>query len=214
MNCGISTAEIAKDVRRLMGVANWYRRFLPNYAAITAPIYNLLRKGVKFEWSEQADAALTQIKTMLMSQPLLSNPDFTKPFIIQTDASDTGIGGVLVQGSGDDEHVVAYYSHKLNAAQRKYQTTERECLAVIVGIEKFRAYVEGVHFTVVTDHASLLWLQNLKDPGGRLGRWALRLQPYDFNLTHRPGRLMVVAEATPCHSHKLLTLGISACAIT
>lgn len=185
----------AKDVRRLMGMANWYRRFLPDYAAITAPIYNLLRKGVKFEWSAQADKAWQTIKDALMSQPLLTSPDYSKPFIIQTDASDTGIGGVLVQGTGEDERVVAYYSQKLNAAQKKYQTTERECLAVIVGIEKFRPYVEGVHFTVVTDHASLLWLQNLKDPSGRLGRWALRLQPYDFTLVHRPGRLMVVADA-------------------
>lgn len=122
-------------------------------------------------------------------------PDYSKGFIIHTDASDLGIGGILVQGEGDEERVIAYMSQKLSSAERKYQTTERECLAVISAIEKFRAYVEGVKFTVVTDHASLLWLKNLKDPAGRLGRWALRLQAYDFNFVHRKGSQMVVADA-------------------
>lgn len=90
---------------------------------------------------------------------------------------------------------MAYMSQKLSSAQRKYQTTERECLAVLTAIEKFRPYIEGVHFSVITDHASLLWLQNLKDPSGRLGRWALRLQAYNFDLKHRKGKLMVVADA-------------------
>lgn len=184
-----------KDVRRLIGMANWYRRFIPSYATICAPLTDLLKKGRKFEWSERAQKALEDIKAALVSPPLLATPDFSKPFIIQTDASDCGIGGVLVQGTGEEERVIAYYSQKLSATQQKYQTTERECLAVIVGIEKFRAYIEGVHFTVVTDHASLQWLQNLKDPCGRLGRWALRLQPYNVTLVHRAGRLMVVADA-------------------
>lgn len=101
----------------------------------------------------------------------------------------------MVQGTGDQEKAVAYFSQKLSATQQKYQTTERECLAVIVGIEKLRPYIEGTHFTVVTDHASLQWLQNLKDPSGRLAKWALSLQPYDFTLVHSPGRLMAVADA-------------------
>lgn len=154
-----------------------------------------MKKNRKFEWTEKTQEAFEKIKAALVAPPVLATPDFSRPFIVQTDASDYGIGGVLVQGTGDNERVIAYYSQKLSATQQKYQTTERECMAVIVGIEKFRAFIEGVHFTVVTDHASLQWLQNLKDPGGRLGRWALRLQPYDFTLVHRPGRLMVVADA-------------------
>lgn len=184
-----------KEVRRLLGMAGWYRRFIPNFATISAPLSDILKKGRTFAWSDNAQRALEGIKAALVSPPVLATPDFSQPFIIQTDASDCGIGGVLVQGTGDDERVVAYYSQKLSATQQKYQTTERECLAVIVGIEKFRAYIEGVHFTVITDHASLQWLQNLKDPCGRLGRWALRLQPYNFTLVHRPGRMMVVADA-------------------
>lgn len=189
------TPTCVKDVRRVLGIAGWYRRFIRDFAMVSAPLSDLLKKGRKFEWTEAAADAFAKLKAALSSEPVLASPDYDKPFILQTDASDYGIGGVLVQGVGEEERAVAYYSQKLSAAQKKYQTTERECLAVIVGIEKFRAYIEGAHFTVVTDHASLQWLQHLKDPSGRLGRWALRLQPYNFTLVHRPGRLMVVADA-------------------
>lgn len=173
-----------------------YRRFIPDFANITAPITELLKKGrEKIEWNADAQQALGKIKTALTSAPVLANPGYSLPFIIQTDASDTGMGAILVQGEGDAEKVVAYWSRKLSAAQRKYQTTERECLAVISAVEKFRPYIEGAKFTVITDHASLVWLRNLKDPTGRLGRWALRLQPYDFTLIHRKGKFMVVADA-------------------
>lgn len=189
------TPKCVKDIRRLLGMAGWYRRFIPNFATISSPLSDLLKKGKGFAWTDAASEALDQIKSVLVSQPVLASPDYSKPFSIQTDASDCGIGGVLVQGEGNEERVIAYFSQKLSSTQQKYQTTERECLAVIAGIEKFRPYIEGAHFTVVTDHASLQWLQNLKDPSGRLGRWALRLQPYDFKLIHRPGRLMTVADA-------------------
>lgn len=123
-------------------------------------ISNLLKKGKQFVWTDAASEAFERIKSVLVSEPVLASPNYDQPFIIQTDASDTGIGGVLVQGTGESERAIAYFSQKLSASQRKYQTTERECLAVIVGIEKFRPYIEGTHFTVVTDHASLQWLQN------------------------------------------------------
>lgn len=131
----------------------------------------------------------------MISEPVLANPDYSKPFIIQTDASDLGMGGVLVQGEGANERVIAYASSKFSAAQKNYMTTERECLAVITAIEKFRPYIDGVKFTVVTDHASLLWLKNIKDPTGRLCRWSLRLQAFDFEFVHRKGKNMVVADA-------------------
>lgn len=184
-----------KDVRRLVGLAGWYRRFIPNFSSITAPLTELTKKGRKFEWGKEAEKAMQAIKEILVSAPVLANPDYDKPFIIQTDASDVGMGGVLVQGEGSDERIIAFTSAKFSSAQRNYQTTERECLAVITAIEKFRPYIEGVKFTVVTDHASLLWLKNLKDPTGRLCRWSLRLQPYDFEFVHRKGSKMVVADA-------------------
>lgn len=189
------TPKNTKDVRRLVGLAGWYRRFIPNFSSITAPLTEMTKKGRKFEWNQSAQDSLESIKRILVSAPVLTNPDYSKPFTIQTDASDLGMGGVLIQGTGPDERVIDYTSAKFSATQRNYQTTERECLAVITAIEKFRPYIEGVKFTVVTDHASLLWLKNLKDPTGRLCRWALRLQPYDFEFVHRKGTQMVVADA-------------------
>lgn len=188
-----------KDIRRLIGLTGWYRRFIPDYSTLTAPITELLKtnktKQIKFQWTDDARESLEKIKIRLTSAPILSNPNFQVPFILQTDASDVGLGGVLVQGEGEEEQVVAYWSRKLTSAEKKYQTTERECLAVIQAIEHYRPYIEGTHFTVITDHASLLWLQNLKDPAGRLGRWALRLQAYNFTLIHRKGKFMTVADA-------------------
>lgn len=187
-----------KDVRRLLGLAGWYRRFIKDFSEITAPLSNLLKKNnnnKKFNWNEEANMSFEKLKTALTSEPVLTCPDYSQPFTIQCDASDQGIGGVLVQGDGPNEKIIAYMSEKLSSAQRKYQTTERECLAVIRSIEKFRPYIEGVKFKVISDHASLQWLMNLKDPSGRVGRWALRLQAYDFTLEHRKGKFMVVPDA-------------------
>lgn len=191
-----TTPKTVKDVRRLIGLAGWYRRFIPDFATLTAPVTALLKKDKKkMIWTAEAEEALNKIKQILTTAPVLANPNYDQPFIIQADASDIGMGAILVQGEGKEEKVIAYWSQKLSSAQKKYQTTERECLAVISAIEKFRPFIEGTKFTVITDHASLLWLRNLKDPSGRLGRWALRLQPYDFELKHRKGKFMVVADA-------------------
>lgn len=185
-----------KEVRRFLGMAGWYRRFIKEFATSTAPITDLLKKSkAKFTWTEEANTAFLELKAALISAPVLANPNYEQPFCVQTDASDTGMGAVLVQGQGDKERVIAYFSQKFTSAQRKYMTTERECLAVLTAIEKFRAYVEGTRFTVITDHASLLWLRNLKDPAGRLGRWALRMQAYDFELVHRKGKTNIVPDA-------------------
>lgn len=185
-----------RDVRRVLGMANWYRRFIKNFSSISAPISNLIRKSKeKFEWNEEAQAAFGQLKLALVSAPILALPNFDLPFQIECDASDLGIGAVLTQVQNGEERVIAYMSAKLNSAQRKYFATEKECLAVLTAIEKFRQYIEGAKFTVISDHASLQWLQNLRDPAGRLARWALRLQAYDYEIRHRKGHQMVVPDA-------------------
>lgn len=190
-----------KEVRQFTGMASWYRRFIPNFAPRMHPLTSLLRRRSKFEWTKEAENAFHDIKSCLITAPILSCPDFAKSFTISCDASGVGIGAVLSQEYEQGEGVVAYASRTLTRQEQKYSATERECLAVIWAVEKFRPYVEGTRFTVVTDHYSLLWLNNLKDPTGRLARWALRLQPYDFCLVHRKGRDNVVPDllsrATP-----------------
>lgn len=188
--------KTVKEVRRLIGMASWYRRFINDFSKLTVPITNLLKKNVKFVWTEEAEQAFEKLKVCLSSPPVLATARYDLPFEIQCDASATGAGSILTQIHEDGkERVVAFYSHKFTKAQQNFSTTERECLSCILAIERFRCFVEGTRFTVYTDHASLLWLKNIKDPTGRLSRWALKLQAYDFELKHRKGRYNVVPDA-------------------
>lgn len=191
----IPTPKNQREVRSVLGMASWYRRFVPDYATILAPVTALLKRGTKFDWDEKCEEAWGKLKGFLTSAPVLSCPNFDLPFVVQTDASDFGLGAVLSQTDvNGGEHVVAYLSRSLTKAERKYSVTEKECLAVIFAIEKLRPYIEGTRFTVVTDHYSLLWLHNLKDPMGRLARWAVRLQGFDFEVVHRKGKEHLVPD--------------------
>lgn len=160
----------ATEIRRVIGMASWYRRFIPSFPHLINPLTELLKKNRKWEWSKECERSFQSLKNALVSAPILSCPDFSKPFVVQTDASAYGIGAVLSQQLEDGEHVICYVSRSLSRAERNYSTTERECLAVIFAIEKLRPYLEGYKFTVVTDHHSLVWLHNLKEPTGRLAR--------------------------------------------
>lgn len=202
----IPSPSTVKQVRQFLGIASWFRRFIPNFSTIAAPLTTLLRKKHTFVWSLDQEGAFRTIKEKLVSAPVLCCPDFSRPFVIQTDASDYGIGAVLTQEYPDGEHVISYISRSLNRAERNYSTTQKECLAVIWAVEKFRGYVEGYRFTVITDHHSLVWLQNLQNPTGKLCRWALRLQAFDFEIVHRKGSSHVVPDALSRAVTKLDTL--------
>lgn len=183
------------DVRRLIGLASWYRRFISNFATLTAPLCELLRKNVKFNWTQACEAAFVSLKEHLVSAPILTCPDFDKPFVLQTDASDYGLGAVLSQNTDEGEKVICYLSRSLTKSERVFSSTEKECLAVIHAIEKLKPYLLGTKFTVITDHYSLKWLNNIKDPVGRIARWAVRLQQYDFDIIHRKGKEHAVPDA-------------------
>ena len=184
-----------KQLRRFLGMASWYRKFLRNYATIAEPLTSLTRKDRKYEWQEKQQEAFDQIKSMIATAPVLHRPVFDVQFIVQTDASDTGIGAVLLQEIDGQEGVLEFASRALSQAERNYSVTERECLAVVWAVEKFRAYIEGYHFRVVTDHSSLRWIRTMPSPTGRLARWALKLQGYDFVVEHRKGALNYVPDA-------------------
>lgn len=190
----ISAPRNVKEVRSFLGVISWYRRFVVNFSTLVAPLTNLLKKNRKFLWDSACDEAFQEARQKLVSAPILSCPDYSLPFVVQTDASDFGIGAVLTQQQEGGERVICYLSRSLSKQERKYTVTEKECLAVLWAVEKLRPYIEGSHFTVITDHHSLVWLQNLKDPTGRLARWAVRLQQYDFEIIHRRGKDHVVPD--------------------
>lgn len=186
--------QTVKEVRRVVGTFSWYRRFVPEFASIVAPLSALTKKNRKFVWTSECEESFRKIKERLVEAPILSCPDYSLPFSVQTDASAYGIGAVLTQPHPTGDRVICYLSRSLSKLERNYSTTERECLAVIWAIEKLRPYIEGIHFEVVTDHYSLKWLQHLKDPLGRLARWSVRLQQFDFSVTHRRGKDMVVPD--------------------
>jgi hypothetical protein len=149
------------QLKRFLGICLWYRRFIEHFSTLTSPLTDLTKDKKKkqvIHWSATVEKALKQIKNALVSSPVLCSTNFKQPFIIQCDASDTGLGGVITQNIKGNERVIAYASRTLSGTERNYSVTERECLAVVFCIEKFCPYVEGTHFTVLTDHYSLLWL--------------------------------------------------------
>lgn len=191
----IPSPKNVKEVRQIVGLASWYRRFIPAFSTVCDPLTKLTRKNVPFQWDDTCEEALNRLKQYLVSAPILACPDFDIPFIVETDASDFGLGAVLVQRHNDEEKVICYLSRSLTKQERKYSAVEKECLAVLFAVEKLRPYIEGTKFTVVTDHYSLKWLFNINNPSGRIARWALRLQQYDFDVVHRPGKNHLVPDA-------------------
>ncbi len=182
-------------VQHFMGIINFYGRLISHLSDIASPLYRLTRKGVSFEWGEEQRAAFNSLKAALCSSPVVRLPDFSRSFIVASDASDLAAGAVLSQQFDDGEHAVAYYSFTFNSAEQRYSATERECLALIRSIEHWRVYLLGKRFTAFTDHASLQWLLAVSDPNGRLVRWRLRLSAYDCDVIHRPGKDNIVPDA-------------------
>ena len=120
---------------------------------------------------------------------MLKGPDLSQSFVLQTDASERGIGAVLSQyGPDGEEHPVAYYSRKLLPREERYAAVEKECLAIKLGVHAFRVYLLGKPFIIQTDHRSLEWFHRLKENNSRLTRWSLALQPYCFIVEHRKGK--------------------------
>lgn len=181
-----------KQVRAFLGLSGYYRHFIQGYATTAAPLLDLAKKDEpeKVCWDEHHDKAFDSLKEALVTQPVLQGPRTDRRFYLQTDASNVGIGAILSQKDEEgNDRPVAYYSSKLNKAEKNYSTVERECLAIVKGIEHFNVYLTAVPFTVITDHACLQYLQLMRNWGGRLTRWALKLQPFTFTLQHRAGAL-------------------------
>ena len=178
-----------KEIQQFLGLANYYRRFVKDFATIAKPLHRLTEKTAKFEWTDECQAAFEEIRRRLVTAPILAFPDYTRTFILDTDASDTGIGAVLSQVQEDGrERVITYASRVLTKPERRYCVTRRELLAVVTFVHHFQPYLLGRQFLLRTDHGSLTWLSNFKEPEGQLARWLERLQEYDFTITHRPGR--------------------------
>ena len=168
------TPKTKKEVRRFLGIASFYRRFIEGFATKAAPLNRLTSTKAgspKFSWSAEAEKAFNSLKAAISSAPVLACPNFDKPFKVYTDASSYGTGGVLTQGDGDEERPVAFMSHTLSESERHYSATEREALAVLLAVEHWRCYLEDSDvFEIHTDCAALKWFLSIETPTGRLAR--------------------------------------------
>lgn len=196
------TPRRVRDVRSFIGLCNYYRKFIQDFSKLAHPLTKLTRKDTKFEWGPSQEEAFQTLKDKLTSSPVLKHFDPTLPVEVHTDASDIGVGAVLVQLRGEEgPHPVAYASRKLSDAETRYTTTEKECIGAVWAVQHFRNFLWGRHFTIVVDHHALCWLHKNKESSGRLARWALKLMEYDYTIRHKQGRLHVVPDClsrNPC----------------
>lgn len=187
--------KTATNVRQFLGLAGYYRRFIKNFSEEAKPLSDLLKKNVEFKWGSDQQRSFDHLKKALCTTPVLQYPNFEEPFILTTDASNYAIGAVLSQGKIGEDKPVAYLSRLLNSAEKNYSTTEKECLAVVYAILHFRPYLYGRHFTLVSDHEPLRWIDSVKLPVQRLIRWRIRLREYEYTFVYKPGRLNSNADA-------------------
>jgi hypothetical protein len=185
------------ELRSVLGLMSYYRRFIPNFSAVAEPLNSLLQKNVPFQWGPEQQTALDTLKRMLTTEGLaLKRVDPTKPLLLFTDWSKKGIGAVLAQVDADgNEHICACISRSLNKHERNYCSFKGELLAVVWACQTFRQYLHGVHVTVITDHEPLKWLISKKDLTGQYGRWAMILSDYDMTVVHRAGQAHANADA-------------------
>ena len=175
------------EVRSFLGLCSYYRRFIPHFSTVAKPLTKLTEKGQEFRWGPEQEEAWNDLKSRLVSAPILAYPDPDQEFILDTDASAYGIGAVLSQVQEGQERVIAYASRSLSKPERRYCVTRREMLAVVHFAKYFRHYLYGRKFTIRTDHGALRWLTNFQDPQGQVARWLEVLGTYDFEIQHRAG---------------------------
>ena len=181
------------ELRSLLGFAAFFKKFIPKYTEIVMPLLDRLKKG-NFKIEEKEIEAIEKITDAIRTAKSLTLPNMKEKFYVYTDASNDCISGALSQIINDEESVVMWISRKLSPAEMNYTVTEKECLAIVWCIEKFKIYLVN-HFNIRTDHSALTWLINQKMPGGRLTRWIMRLQEFKFTIEHISGKRNVIADA-------------------
>lgn len=159
-----------KQLRSFLGFCSYYRKFITGFSLIAKPLFTLTEHQVKFEWSSSCQEAFQELKQKLISSPILSFPKEQGQFILDTDASNHGVGAVLSQVQNSTEKVIAYFSRVLNKAERNYCITRRELLATVASLKSFHHYLYGTKFKIRTDYISLKWLMSFKDLEGHLAR--------------------------------------------
>lgn len=186
--------KTARQVRQFLGLASYFRRFIPNFANIACPLYPLTKLKGRITWAQEHSEAHKKIVRILSSEPVLTIFDPDKPVELHTDASSDGYGAILIQREQNLPHVVAYFSRRTTEVESRYHSYELETLAVVRAVENFRHYLYGQHFTVYTDCNSLKASKAKTDLSPRVHRWWAFLQAYDFDIIYKEGRSMAHAD--------------------
>jgi hypothetical protein len=185
-----------KKVKSFVSLCSWYRHFIPNFSEIAEPLNLFLRSENDFNWGPSQSQSFEKLKHIICNSVTLAFPDFKKPFILRTDASDYGLGAVLAQTSHDGhERPIAFASRSLSKCERNYHATEKECLAIVWALKKFEHYLDGQEFILETDNRALVWLDKMRDINSKFMRWSLKIQDFQPCIIHCPGRLNMVADA-------------------
>lgn len=182
----IKSPTNTSELRSILGSCSYFRNFMPNFASVSKPLYELASQENKWLWTEKEEEIWLKIKKLLTSAPILKHPDFRYPFIVQTDASSSGLGGVLLQRIDEEERIIQYISRSLHVDEKKWAPREQEVLAIVWACETFAPFLIGKKFIIESDHLSLKWLMEAKTP--RLVRWALRLSEFEFEIHYRKGK--------------------------
>ena len=175
-----------KQIHSFVGLASYYRKFIQGFANLIAPLIKAAHERI-LVWNNECQKAFDITRKLLISEPILKLPQFNLPFMLDTDASNYGIGGVLSQEQNNEIHPIAYFSKQLSKTERNYSTTERELLAIVATIEHFHQFLYGTQFVVNTDHQPLKYIFKIKEPAARLLRWMVRLSNYDFEIRYKRG---------------------------
>jgi len=189
------TPQNLRQCRAFVGLCQYYRRFVPDFSGIAAPLHALTKKGAHFVWSDECQTAFTRLKEILTSADVLALPREDGMFILDCDASDKAIGAVLSQVQDGIEKPICYASQLYDRHQKNYNVTRKELLAVVTFTKKFRQYLLGAPFLVRSDHAALQWLKRTPEPIGQQARWLEILEEFDFTIEHRPGSKHTNADA-------------------
>lgn len=188
--------KTTKEIKGFLGLLGYYRRFIKDFAKITKPLTKCLKKGAKIDITDkQYKECFEYCKTLLTNEPILQYPDFSKQFILTTDASNVAIGAVLSQITNDQDLPIAYASRTLNDTETHYSTIEKELLAIIWATKHFRPYLYGRKFKIYCDHKPLQWLYSVQEPNSKLIRMRLKLEEFDYEIAYKKGKINKNADA-------------------
>ena len=170
-----------RQLQLFLGFANYYKQYLKQYSTIAYPLTDMLRKDKKIVWTSECECSFQEIKRQLSESPVLLIADYNKPFVLYVDASNLGVGAALMQKDNGVQKPVCYFSKKLKDTQRRYSTSDREALALVLAVRAFRTYL-SVGNVVYTDHEPLKFIEKMAGTNQRLLRWSLELQPYNLDI--------------------------------